>query len=162
MTTVTLTGYLGSDPDFRETRSRTYEKTLVRRERFLIERFGRQVRDAEDQLEESQEIEVTTRSRGYVTFSLATHEGCGSQRRTTWHRVVAWNTDREHRVLRYCRQGDRIEITGRRSSFLTEDGRDLEQIELTSCRILRSKVRNPLDHPRFGRITREAMASARF
>ena len=105
METVTLTGYLGRDPEFRNTRARISHRTLTRSERFVFLHGGRAHRDGDDVYEETVEVETHHSPRGYATLSIATHDRRG---RTTWHRIIAWNTDREHRTLRWCRSGSRV------------------------------------------------------
>ncbi|MCP3963621.1 MAG: hypothetical protein GY719_37775, partial [bacterium] len=92
---------------------------------------------ADDIAEEPAEYDVTVPARAYAVLSLATHSWVGKERITTWHRVVVWNVDRlEHLGVRIARKGSKVEITGCRTSFETRDGWTLEQIELSSFRIL--------------------------
>ena len=137
-TTITLTGFLGKDREIRETRERTY----TRREPATRLEFhcGGALR-YEDVLPNRGDHEVTVPSRQYALLSLATHRWQGSEQTTTWHRIVAWNLDRLERMpVRLCRKGDRVRITGRPTSFTTADGRTIEQIELESLQILRSRA----------------------
>ena len=138
--TLTLTGYLGKDPEIRETQERTYTRE-VHRAPLIFEHNGVRTYDRpSDIAEEPAEYDVTIPSREFAVLSLATHDWVGRERITTWHRIVVWNVDRlEHIGVRIARKGSRVEITGRRTSFETRDGRTLEQIELTSFRILKLK-----------------------
>ncbi|MCP3957372.1 MAG: hypothetical protein GY719_05930 [bacterium] len=138
--TITLTGYLGKDPEIRETQ----ERTLTRQTpapRLIFEHAGLRHPDrADDIAEEPAEYDVTVPARAYAVLSLATHNWAGRERITTWHRVVVWNVDRlEHLGVRIARKGSKVEITGQRTSFETRDGWTLEQIELSSFRILQLK-----------------------
>lgn len=138
--TITLTGYLGKDPEIRETEERTCTRQTPARA-LIFEHAGARVPDRVDDIaEEPAEYDVTIPSREFAVLSLATHAWVGRDRITTWHRIVVWNVDRlEHLGVRIARKGSKVEITGRRTSFETRDGRTLEQIELTCFRILRLK-----------------------
>ena len=137
---ITLTGYLGKDPVFSETEERTYTRE-VRPEPLIFELDGKRTPDpAEDVCEEQAVYDVTVPCREYAVLSLATHRWDGRERHTDWHRVVMWNLDRNGPGgVRIARKGSRVEITGRRTSFETRDGRTLEQIEATNFRILQLK-----------------------
>ena len=138
--TLTLTGYLGKDPEIRDTQERTFTWQTPA-QRLIFEHAGVTIADrADDIAEEAAEYDVTVPSREYALFSLATHTWEGRERITTWHRVVVWNVGRlEHLGVRIARKGSRVEITGRRTSFETRDGRTLEQIEASNLRILQLK-----------------------
>lgn len=150
-TLITLEGFLGRTPETRLTTTRTIQRTVHRRESFVFEHGGKAIREEYDLYEEAIEVEYETTPREYTTLSVATHDRTG---RTRWHRVIAWNTDRQLPILRYCRKGDRVRITGHRTSFETQDGRTVEQIELIDLEIIRPKPRNVYDHSLFGDITR--------
>jgi single-stranded DNA-binding protein len=107
--TVTLTGYLGKDPAARDTRVRTTTRTATRTERFVFEYQGRRLRDADDRLDDHVEYELTTTPRTFAVLTLATHRRHRERRTTTWHRVVAWNADRQHFGIFRLRKGDRVE-----------------------------------------------------
>src|SRR5258708_165561 len=78
-----LIGYLGKDPEIRQTRVRTYRG---KRRNRVAECFDR--------------YEFTTRPRDFIVVSLATHDDKGE---ATWHRLVAWNGDQLcHRNLRFA------------------------------------------------------------
>ena len=133
---ITLTGYLGRDRQIRETQQRT----VVRRQpptrlEFHLGDFKRY----EDVLFESAWHEETIPSREYAVLALATHQWKDGKDETIWHRVIVWNPDRDHRNVRFCRKGDRVEITGRKSSFRTHDGRIIPQIELVNLKTLKTK-----------------------
>ena len=133
---VTLRGYLGQDPAVRTTKPRTY--TRQPKVQFVFEHAGRSVREEHDLLPEiAQEIEIQPRE--YVVLSLATHRWIRGERRTTWHRVVAWNTDHQHFGIRRFRKGYQVEITGRTTQFEI-DGRAIAQIELTDLRLISTPV----------------------
>ena len=135
--TITLTGYLGKDPEIRETEERTFTQTTLGQQ-LIFEHRGARTSDRDcDIAEAAPEYGVTVPSRTYAVFSLATHSWYGEQRITTWHRVVVWNL---HRMgfggIRIARKGSKLEVTGRRTTFETQDGRTLEQIEASNVRIL--------------------------
>ena len=134
--TITLTGYLGQDRQIRETQ----ERTVVRiqpptRLEFHLGDYKRY----DDVLFESARHEETLPSREYSVLSLATHQWKGGKNETTWHRVIVWNPDRDHRNVRLCRKGDKVKITGRKSSFRTHDGRLIPQVELVNLETLKTK-----------------------
>jgi single-stranded DNA-binding protein len=139
---LTLTGYLGRDPQLRETRSRTLTRTETRQRQFVYDHAGRRTYDDFDIVEDQLEYEVTYLPRTFAVLSLATHTWDRGNRSTAWHRVVAWNADRQHFGIRRLAKGDRVEITGRKTSFEAEDGQIVEQIELMSFRLL-SRKPNP-------------------
>ncbi len=138
--TITLTGYLGKNPEIRD----TAERTITLRERHqtsVFEYAGTCSPDRpQDITEEPAEYEYTLTPRDNAVLSLAPHRWEGKERITTWHRVVVWNVDRmEHIGVRIARKGSRVEITGRRTSFIAQDGRTVEQIEASHLRILQLK-----------------------
>lgn len=153
--TVRLTGFLGCEPEHRLTQPRTLQRSVPLHDDCVFVHAGRWNRDPHLDDDQTIEIESQATPRGYTVLSVATHCGRGRQRRTFWHRVIAWGSDRHHDTLRWCHKGDQVEITGRPTTFVTEDGRELVQIELQSCRILRAKPRDPMAHPRFGQLTRQ-------
>ena len=93
----------------------------------------------ENVLFNSARYEATLPSREFALLSLATHQRKGGTTKTTWHRVIVWHPDRDHRNVRLCRKGDRVRITGRKSSFRTHDGRLIPQIELLNLETLKTK-----------------------
>ena len=138
--TITLTGYLGKDPEIRETQERTFTRQTPAKP-LIFEHAGSRTLDrADDIAEEPLEYDVTTPARAFAVLSLATHNWVGKQQITTWHRIVVWNVDRlEHLGVRIARKGSKVEITGRLTSFETREGRALEQIDLSNFRILQLK-----------------------
>ena len=141
MSTITLTGYLGADPDIRETEERNYTEPLPPT-RLEYHRGG--VMQYDEVFEEAGEYDVTVPSREYAVFALAEHASENGQRRTKWHRVIAWNVDRrEHFTVRLARRGDQVRLTGRRTSFVARKGESkgkrIEQIELDRLELLRTK-----------------------
>jgi single-stranded DNA-binding protein len=133
---ITLTGYLGRDRQIRETQGRD----VLRREpptrlEFHLGDFKRY----EEYLQDSGWYEATTPSREYAILALATSQWKDGKDQTTWYRVVVWNPDRDHRNVRLCRKGDRVKITGRKSSFRTHDGRLIPQVELVNLETVRTK-----------------------
>ena len=138
--TVTLTGYLGRDPEFRDTRPRKIESE-IREERFCFEHRGRRQWDETDILEERATYDIETRPRTYAVLSLAVHHWAGGKRHTDWKRIVAWNPDKAHFGLRRLGCGDQVEITGRKTSFETDDGKTIDQIELVDFRLISRKTR---------------------
>ena len=145
---LTLTGYLGKAPQRRQTRTRTSARTVTHKEHFVFEYAGKTIYDADDVLEDRAEYDVTSQPRTYTVLSLATHHWEAGGRVTTWHRIVAWNSDRDHRGIHFLRKGDQVQITGRPTTFETVDGRSLRQIELTRFRVIRAKPRVPCEPTR--------------
>ena len=128
-TTITLTGYLGRDREIRDTKAPTY----------TVKRWN-------EIAETTDEYDVTPPSRSYALLSLATHEGRNGSRRTTWHRLIAWNVDRmDRRSVRLARKGDLVRVTGRREtfSFTDDDGqeREVQQVIVDDLVFLRKKAR---------------------
>ena len=152
-TTVHLTGYVGAEPEHRLTRPRTLTRSFPRHDDCVFVHVGRWTTDPEPA--EAFEDEITSTPRGYTVFSVATHLGRGRHRKTFWHRIVAWGTDRHHGVLRWVHKGDQVAITARPDTYVTEDGRELVQLVLVDCRILWAKPRDPGSHPRFGQLTQQ-------
>ena len=140
--TVTLTGYLGKDPEIRDTR----ERTITLRERpatLIFEHNGAQVPDRTyDLCEEPAEYDVTPPTREYAVFSLAVHRWQGGRRKTTWHRVIVWNVDRmEYRGLRIARKGSKVEVSGHPTSYTFWDDKakkevTIDQVEASTVRLL--------------------------
>ena len=137
---ITLTGYLGKDPEVRETEERTYTRE-VHRAPLIFEHNGVRTYDRpSDIAEEPAEYDVTVPSREYAVASLATHSWVKGKRITQWHRIVVWNLERMgFGGIRIARKGSKVEVTGRATSFKTRDGKTLEQIEVTTFRILKLK-----------------------
>ena len=135
---VTLEGFLGADPEYRETRERWTTVTRTRREQFTFEYCNTQSHDEHDILEDEESFERHHTPRGYAVLSLATHEG----HTTSWHRIIAWNTDHQHFGLFRLGKGNLVEIQARPTTFRTQDGRTLEQLELVDFRLLRRKPRH--------------------
>ena len=135
---VTLTGYLGRDPEIRQTREKIFTRYQAPQP-CLFEYAGRTIADAAtDLLKEPVPVEAHYHCRDYAVLSLASHRWQGRRRITNWHRVIVWNVDRlEHLGVRIARKGSRVEITGRKTTFTARDGRQLQQIELSRLRILR-------------------------
>ena len=138
--TITLTGYLGKDPEIRETQERTFTRQS-HVETLIFEHHGVRTPDRPcDICEEPAEYDVTVPPREYAVFSIATHDWVGRERITTWHRGIIWNLERMgFGGVRIARKGSKVEITGRPTTFETRDGRTLEQIEVTNFRILQLK-----------------------
>ena len=139
---VTLTGYLGRDPQFRETKPRTI-KSEIREERFIFENGGERVWDEYDIVEEHALYDIETTPRTYAVMSLAVHHWESGKRETTWERIVAWDADNAHFGLRRLGWGDQIEITGWPDSFETADGSRVDQIVLSSFRLISRRLRAP-------------------
>lgn len=121
---VTLTGYLGRDPEIRYTRVWT-RKT---KERVV----------SDDEYEYIiPPSETQTGGREFVVLSLATNTRTRREWRTDWHRVIAWDTDRgARRPTSVCRKGTKVRITGTKDSFTTTDGRLVEQVILKDLQVL--------------------------
>lgn len=161
---LTLTGYLGRDPELRDTRSRTVTRTETRQRQFVYDHAGRRTYDDFDIVEDHVEYDLTYPPRTFAVLSLATHIWDRGQRSTTWHRIIAWSADRQHFGIRRLAKGDRVEITGRKTSFEAADGQVIEQIELMSFRLLSRKTRptqsaaprseKPAQRPASGRVYR--------
>ena len=118
-----LIGYLGKDPEIRQTQVRTYRGKRHNRVAECFERY-----------------EFTTRPRDFIVVSLATHDDQGE---TTWHRLVAWNGDQLcHRNLRFAGKGDRVKVQVRPETFRYKvDGeeRELRQLIVLRFRVLKRK-----------------------
>ena len=141
MDTITLTGYLGANPERRFTRARQEVQTRRETRRFVFEYGGRWTRDPHDGWDQTVEQEVDIQPREFAVLSLATHSWRGPQKRTQWHRLVAWNTCQLHFGIFRLGKGDRVRIVGRPTSFKTQDGRKIDQIEITDFHLLRRKLR---------------------
>ncbi len=136
--TVTLTGYLGNDPVIGETEPRTWTRSTTNCCKLQL---GDTVQPDDFALLDGEE-DVTAPAREYALLNLATHQQIAGRRRTTWHRIVAWNVDRtEHRAVRLSRKGDQVRVTGRRTWFKTRHGRTVQQIQLERLEIVRNKSR---------------------
>ena len=123
---VTLTGFLGRKPEIKTTRTITRE---------IPER--RRSDDTHEYIRPADSYEIP--GKEFLTASLATHHRENGQQKTTWHRLVVWNVDRDlsrRRPATICRKGSKVKITGRRTSFETEDGRTVEQIEVDEWKII--------------------------
>ena len=123
---VTLTGFLGRKPEIKTTKAITREIPEKRRS---------------DETHEYIRLAVSYEIPGkeFLTASLATHHRENGEWKTTWHRLIVWNVDRDlgrRRPATICRKGSKVKITGRRTSFETEDGRTIEQIEVDEWKIL--------------------------
>lgn len=116
MTTQTLTGYLGGDPEKRDTEPRT-EIQL---------RFN-PIAECHD------EIEYTTRSRQYLRLSLATHRrNTQGKWQTTWHQLVLWSSDRlEHLNARLARKGDKVTVQGHEQTYTYIDKETGQERQIT-------------------------------
>ncbi|HEV3077736.1 MAG TPA: single-stranded DNA-binding protein [Thermoanaerobaculia bacterium] len=119
-----LTGYLGKDPEIRQTQVRTIQGKRRNRVAQLYDRY-----------------EFTTRPRDFIVLSLATHDEHGV---TTWHRLVAWNGDQLcYRNLRFAGKGDRIKVEVRPEAFRYTDDegkeRTLRQLIVLRFRVLKRK-----------------------
>ncbi len=120
-----LIGYLGKDPEIRQTQVRTIQGKRKNRVAQCFDRY-----------------EFTTRPRDFIVLSLATHDDHGV---TTWHRLVVWNGDQLcHRNVRFAGQGDRVKVQVRPETFKYKapDGseRELRQLIVLRFRVLK---RNP-------------------
>lgn len=135
--TVTLTGYLGRDPEIRDTRERTLTRTDRPESPVFVHR-GVRVPDSEhDICEPAAEYDVTIPSREYAVLSLATHTWRGRERITTWHRLIVWNVFRlEFLGVRIARKGSKVQVTGRITVWTTDDGRAIKQLEVDELRLL--------------------------
>ena len=138
---VTLEGYLGTDPEDCLTKARTVTHHRTYRQQFVFEHGGRRLTDPHDLVKDEEEFDLHHAPRGYATFSLASHHWKDGRQQTTWHRIIAWNTDRDHFGLFRLGKGDLVEVSGRPSTFTTKDGRFLEQLELVRFRLIRRKLR---------------------
>lgn len=124
--TVTLTGFLGRKPEIKTTKTITHE---------IPER--RRSDETHEYILPAGSYEI--HGREYLAASLATHRRENGQWRTEWHRLIVWNVDRDlgrRRPATICRKGSKVEITGRRTSFETEDGQTIEQIEVEEWKIV--------------------------
>ena len=118
--TITLTGYLGKDPEIRETKERTFTRQS-HVESLIFEHRGARTPDRPcDICEEPAEYDVTIPAREFAVLSLAVHTWIGRKQITDWYRVVMWNLERVGPGgVRIARKGSKVEITGRRTSFET-------------------------------------------
>jgi hypothetical protein len=108
---------------------------------FVFQNGSHSVCDQHDVVEDDEEYSFVKPPRGYAVLSVATHGSSRGQISTAWHRVIAWNTDRDHFGLFRLGKGDQVEVTARPNTYTTRDGRELEQMELASFRLLRRKLR---------------------
>ena len=126
---IVLTGYLGSDPQFLDTRER-----VIEREAFHP-LAGKKV---------PQEFVVTPRR--YARLSLATHEG----RETRWHKLVAWNLDRGRDLygVKIANKGDKVRVTAheeiRQIQTPAGEVRELRELVVDRLEFLRIRVRHEL------------------
>ncbi len=141
--TVTLTGYLGKDPQFRETKPRTIESE-VRQERFIFEHGGKRTWVDNDIVQHHATYDFETTPRTFAVMSLAVHHWESGRRITNWERIVAWDADNAHFGLRRLRKGDKVEIIGYRESFKATDGTTIEQIVLSNFRMIRPRRPEPI------------------
>jgi single-stranded DNA-binding protein len=121
--TLTLTGFLGKDPEIRQTKERTETRRRYNPVALCKDTF-----------------EVHIRARDYIVLSLAVHDGD----QTTWHRLVVWNGDRlAYRNIRFAGKGDRVTVTGRTDTFTFNDAggasRQIHQLVVEDFRVLRRK-----------------------
>jgi hypothetical protein len=128
---VTLTGYLGRNPEMRSTAERTYEALFYNEVAEMHEPY-----------------QVHVPSREYLVLSLARHHGAEA----IWHRLVVWNGDQLcHRNIRFAGSGDLVEVVARPDSFkVGEPGseRVIQQFVVQSFRTLRrSSKRRPPEIP---------------
>ena len=144
--TLTLTGYLGRDPEIRETRERKRTYTRRLRREFIFEYNGVRTPDRDWEVaEEVAEYDVNYPPGEYAVFQLAVHTWKGRHQRTDWHRIIVWNVDTEEKIpVRILRKGSKVEVTGIRSSytFWDEEKKEnvtLEQVEASEVRILKLK-----------------------
>src|ERR1700680_1736883 len=118
-----LTGYLGKDPETRQTRERDYEGARHDTAAQVLDHYtGR------------------TRSREYIVMSLATHQG----NQTTWYRLVVWSSDQIcHRNIRFAGQGDKVKVQARYEvyRFKADDGteHEMHQHIVERFRVLKRK-----------------------
>ena len=124
-TRLTLIGYLGKDRETRQTRERTYTKTV-----------HNPVIDGDE------EVEVRVPSRSYLKLSLAAHERTPAGPVTRWHDLVLWRLERQPLM---ARKGDHVQVTGHFEDFQfeTPEGDTLcrRHFVVESFRFLRLKVR---------------------
>ena len=124
-TSLTLIGYLGKDRETRQTRERTYTKTV-----------HNPVIDGDE------EIEIRVPSRTYLKLSLATHERTASGPLTRWHDLIFWRPERQ---ILMARKGDHIQVTGRFEEYQMETAEGdtvcRRHFVVETFRFLRMKIR---------------------
>lgn len=127
--TVTLTGYLGNDPQYRLTR-----------EEIITRSYENPVAQCDDQ------VEVRIGNRLYLRHSLAVHpEGPGGP--TEWHQLLFWDGGAlKNQAARLAGRGDEVRITGRPTThtFNDDEGhqRTVERIIVDDLQILQLKTRH--------------------
>jgi hypothetical protein len=126
---ITVTGYLGKDPEMRDTKERTYEVTA---------------RNQVAEMDES--YEVTVPARPYLVCSLCVNRSPTQKR---WYNLKLWNSDRlEYRPIRLAHAGDLVTVTGYLETFPLPDGSLFEQLIIQSFqRIRRSSKHQPPEIP---------------
>jgi single-stranded DNA-binding protein len=118
-----LTGYLGKDPETRQTQERVYEGSRKNPIAQVLDHYtGR------------------TRSREYIVMSLATHQG----NQTAWYRLVVWSSDQIcHRNIRFAGQGDLVKVQAWHEvyRFKADDGteHEIRQHIVARFRVLKRK-----------------------
>jgi single-stranded DNA-binding protein len=123
---ITVTGYLGKDPETRQTQERTCEVTH---------------RNEIAEMDET--YEVTIPPRDYLIASLCVNVTKTEKR---WYSLKVWNSDRlEHRAFRLAHAGDLVEVTGYLETIYLRDGMAFEQLIVQRYQRLRrsSKHRAP-------------------
>lgn len=126
--TVTLTGFLGKDPQYRATEEKTIEVT---RKNPIAE------------MDET--LECIRTSRTYLRLSLATHPQ-GFQGPTTWHQLLVWDGDAAGtRTARLVGKGDKVRVIGRPTTytFTGDDNveRTIERIVVEDLQVVSLKAR---------------------
>lgn len=58
------------------------------------------------------EVKTSANGTKYARLRVATTEGSGDRKLTSWHNVTVWQQTAEF-VEKYCKKGDRIAVTGK-------------------------------------------------
>ncbi len=151
---IELTGYLGRDPELRETQEKTFVVDHVDECRTTYLAHGASIPEPDmigDQLAEDaipygeRHTEITRLPRDYAVMSLGVHDGP----KTTWYSLRVFNIDPHHPQSRYtamlgiriAKRGDQVQVKGRKKTWTSPgpNSYTLKYIDVEEFRILRTK-----------------------